>query len=141
MSIRDVGIGYRNPMLLHSSHIGKRDGCRHAIKARETNITRWGLSMTLPFRSVIGQFGLICGATYLLPKRPLKPCIAAWLIRQQIWLHHCWRLSRAHFHLRSEPRYRQSQLVVTLKVWIAHYLRLLRRIGSKYPRDIDRGIL
>src|SRR5258708_5123744 len=33
----------------------------------------WGSGITFPVRSIIGPFGLICGATYLLPYKALYP--------------------------------------------------------------------
>src|SRR5260370_36524981 len=38
--VGDVGVGDRNAMFLHGSHVGKRNGCRHAIKAGETQVSR-----------------------------------------------------------------------------------------------------
>src|SRR5205807_1016600 len=37
--VRDIGVGDGNAMFLHISYVGKRDGCLHAIKAREADVS------------------------------------------------------------------------------------------------------
>src|SRR5260370_36445935 len=39
VGIGNIGIGDGNAMFLHIGHVGKRDGCLHAIKAGETDVT------------------------------------------------------------------------------------------------------
>src|SRR5258708_6160195 len=137
VGIGDIGVGDGNAMFLHIGHVGKRDGCLHAIKAGETDVTV-GVLDDIAVQVLHWQSRTDLRRDILMTEETHVPFVAARLLWQQIRLPRVG--SRAQRIVQSTVDADADKVSLCL-CWHSRCFRCLWRCGSEYLSNIYSSIL
>src|SRR5260370_806050 len=137
VGIGNIGIGDGNAMFLHIGHVGKRDGCLHAIKAGETDVTV-GVLDDIAVQVLHWQSRTDLRRDILMTEETHVPFVAARLLWQQIRLPRVG--SRAQRIVQSTVDADANKVSLCL-CWHSRCFRCLWRCGSEYLSNIYSSIL